>query len=134
MSVNASVLKEAIERVLEVIKDYGDKLDKITTPERINISSGKYITIEWRPSSNSSMGIGMALTISYIVKDVGIPLEVRLNRDENYTRIILKSNREIKSYECFYTDPYGNIYQDKIIRPANITLLQKELESLYQSL
>jgi len=84
------------------------------------------IQIESRPSESGSE----AYTISYIIPDGGIPLEIRMNSNFNYSRIFVKTESGLDDYIHVASDYFGNIIQDKKIGGCSIPIIKKELEKL----
>ena len=95
--------------------------------ESFNIKGEDHIIqIESRPSESGSE----AYTISYIIPDGGIPLEIRMNPDFNYSNIIVKTNSGLNDYTSFAFDYFGNRIQNKEIKGCSIPIIKKELEEL----
>jgi len=84
------------------------------------------IQIELRPSESGSK----AYTISYIMPRGGIPIEIRMNPDFNYSKIIVKTKPKLTDYIPLIFDYFGNIIQDKSIESCSILEIKKELEKL----
>lgn len=84
------------------------------------------IQIESRPSESGTE----AYTISYIIPDGGIPIEIRMNHNFNYSKIIVKTNSRLNGYMSFTSDHFGNIIQNKKIDGYSIPIIKKELEKL----
>ena len=108
-----------------------EKIDSIAELERrlgesFSTSEG-LIQLESRPSRDSST----ALTISYIVKGKGIPIEVRLNPEHHYSLFFVKSEEKIDDYNPELLDPLGNVIQSKKIESSFEKML-KELKQLSQ--
>jgi len=51
-------------------------------------------------------------TMSYTVQGVGIPIELRINKELDYTKSTIKSIKIIPEYSRFAKDEFGNIVQD----------------------
>ena len=130
MSVDKNKLKKVAKSVLKILEKEELRLNEIIFLSDKRDISRDYISITLRPSSNSLIPKGMALTISYISDECGIPMEIRINKVEGYSRIILKSNKLLPGYNSFARDIYGNIAQDKKIETTDINLIKKELEKL----
>ena len=84
------------------------------------------IQIESRPSESGTE----ACTISYIIPDGGIPLEIRMNSNFNYSKIFVKTESGLDNYIPVTSDYFGNIIQDKKIGGCSILKIKKELEKL----
>ncbi len=91
--------REKIRSISELEEKMGQSF---STPEGL-------IQLELRPSKDSST----ALTISYIVRGKGIPVEVRLNPQHHYTLFMVKAKERIESYNPVAPDLMGNIVQSK---------------------
>ena len=109
--------REKIGSVLELEKRIGESFP---TPEGL-------IQLESRPSRDSST----AITISYIVKGKGSPIEVRLNPEHHYSLFFVKSEEKIGNYNPELLDPLGNVIQSKKIESSFEKML-KELKQLSQ--
>ena len=84
------------------------------------------IQIELRPSKAGTE----AYTISYIAPKGGIPIEIRMNTNFNYSKIIVKTESKLNGYTSIIYDSFGNIIQDKTIKNCSISEIEKELENL----
>ena len=76
--------------------------------EEFTINVQESLVIMLRPSQ----GATLACTMSYTVQGVGIPIELRINRELGYTKSIIKSIRIIPEYSKFAEDEFDNIIQD----------------------
>ena len=79
------------------------------------------ISLESRPSTKGSL----AITISYIIDGKGIPIEIRLNLEQNYSLFFVKSEEEIESYNPELVDPLGNVIQSKKIGSSFKEMLEE---------
>ncbi|MEK6897095.1 MAG: hypothetical protein AABW93_01045 [Nanoarchaeota archaeon] len=93
--------REKIGSISELEEKIGESFP---TPEGL-------IQLESRPSTKGSL----AITISYIIDGKGIPIEIRLNPEQNYSLFFVKSEEEIESYNPELVDPLGNVIQSKKI-------------------
>ena len=84
------------------------------------------IIVERRPSDQGTT----ARVVSYVIPNIGIPLELRANDTLCYTMLIAKGDFELPDYESFEMDPYGNIIQSKRILSTEIHQIRAELEVL----
>lgn len=92
---------------------------------------GEYISVALRPSSSDFVVKTKSPTVSYIKLGYGIPLEIRVNKYESYSRVVLKTDLGVlPSYKKFATDIYGNIAQDKVLKTTEMAEIKKELEKL----
>jgi hypothetical protein len=90
-----------------------------------SIRDGEVVYVEMRPSNEGTR----ALTLSYVVQGVGIPIEVRLNPALGDSKIFLKSVDLIGGYESLNTDRFGNTVQ--IIGIGDeLSLAREELQRL----
>ena len=95
--------------------------------ESFNIKGEDHIIqIESRPSESGTE----AYTISYIIPDGGIPIEIRMNPDFNYSKIIVKTKSRLNDYASFISDYFGNIIQNKKMNGCSISGIKRELEKL----
>lgn len=123
-------LKEIAKSVLDLLER--ESIDSIGSVfsrlgESFKIKGENHrIQIESR-SSKSGTG---AHTISYIIPGGGIPIEIRLNPDFNYSKIIVKTESKLNGYTFFNSDCFGNILQDKVMGRYSISGIKKELEKL----
>lgn len=104
--------REKIGSISELEEKMGESFP---TPEGI-------IQLESRPSESGSI----ASTISYIIEGKGIPIEIRLNPEHHYSLFIVKAEEELADYNPEFSDPLGNIIQDKRIESS----FEKALEEL----
>jgi len=129
-----SITKEYLGRVAEsVLRILGN--EKITSfPDLDRIMNQKfsidkktdYISVELRPSN-----LGTTVrTISYIAPGHGIPLEVRVNEELKYSRIIVKGDFNLPDYIPFAQDIFGNTAQDKQLGSIDISQIKSELKKL----
>lgn len=132
MSIKASDLKRIVKNFL----DFLDKNDVIVMAEEyekkfpIAEALDEYISVELRPSSSELIARTKSPTVSYRAGG-GIPLELRINKYEGYSRIILKTTLGIlPGYRPFAVDIYNNIAQDKKLQTTEISEIKKELEKL----
>ncbi len=80
-----------------------------------------FIQLESRPSTKGSL----AITISYIIDGKGIPIEIRLNPEQDYSLFFVKSKEEIESYNPELVDPLGNVIQSKKIGSSFEEMLEE---------
>ena len=92
------------------------------------VASDGIIQLEARPSGSKIIATDVALTMSYIIEGKGIPLEIRLNHNSAYSRIILKSQDRIEDYSPIGFDSVGsNVIQSKI-GDYSFELIKEELK------
>lgn len=76
--------------------------------QEFTINVQESLVIMFRPSQRGTL----ACTMSYAVQGVGTPIELRINKELNYTKSIIKSIKIIPEYSKFTEDKFGNIIQD----------------------
>lgn len=88
---------------------------------------GRRIVIEPRPSKLDTW----AHTISYVINGVGIPIEIRVNLELDYSLITLKTLEVLERYTSFnFVDRFSNVIQSKKIMPGTIEGIRLELKTL----
>jgi len=134
MSKEGLITQEKLKEIAKSVLDFLEKenIDSIGSlfsrlGESFNIKGKDHIIqIELRPSTSETE----AYTISYIAPRGGIPIEIRMNPDFNYSRIFVKTESELDNYIPVSSDYFGNIIQDKKIDGCSILTIKKELEKL----
>ncbi len=110
-----NITKEDLRRYSsEILKFF--EMEKIASFEQLegkigtsfNSLEGR-IYLEMRPSKKMSV----AYTVSYVIHGKGIPIEIRLNKIYGYSNITIKSEEVMTEYKPQFSDPLGNIIQDK---------------------
>ena len=123
-------IKRFSEGILEIMSDR-----EIDSLENLENNFGEYPTrkfgekviIETRPSNANTR----AHTISYTLEGLGIPIEIRINPELDYSLIILKKSGElVKGYESFDSDYFGNSIQSRRMKPGTIEVILSELRNL----
>lgn len=76
---------------------------------------GAVIQLETRPGGKTILPTDIAYTVSYIIQDTGIPIEIRMNSKSAYSKITLKLGDLIQGYNPFFEDGQGNIIQEKML-------------------
>ena len=76
---------------------------------------GAVIQLEARPGGKTVLPTDIAYTISYIIQNIGIPIEVRMSPRGVYSKITLKSGDLIQGYNPFFEDRQGNTIQEKML-------------------
>ena len=71
-----------------------------------------------------------SISLAYIIKAGGVPLDIRINSSLGYSDIMFKSLDSIKNYDIFEVDCFGNNYQSKRIESSNLSEVRSELEYL----
>ena len=101
--------------------------------ERYDVEShsGEFITIEKNAGGRSSpIPNCWVYTIDYVVEGKGIPIELRVNANEGYSKVIVKFAGTVETYSTIIRDDYGNIIQAKNVESTDILHLKKELIAL----
>lgn len=135
MSVQPKDLKRIARSFLNIMEraDVISLLDLEGVSEKTFPIEGKtneYVSVSFTPSSNQIRAYTKSPTLSYIIEGTGIPLEVKINSFEGYSKIIVKTQISIPDYYPFAVDRYGNIVQNKKIDSTDISEVRKELEKL----
>jgi len=131
MSIKKDYLGKIAENVLKLLDDekiisFPD-LDRIMNQKfSIDENTKEQILIELRPSNSYTT----ARVISYIVLGRGIPLEIRVNEELKYSRIIVKGDFNLPDYIPFAQDIFGNTAQDKQLGSIDISQIKSELKKL----
>ena len=105
--------------------------------ERIELERKRpdLIEVSLKPSNNKTQ----ALTISYCIPyrtgriEGGIPLEVKINQELNYSLVIIKTDSKVRGYEPFKQDYFKNIMQSKKIESADWQDVRAEIAKLAES-
>jgi len=100
-------------------------LDKLMDTE-FKLERDKFIQISLRPSNRGTM----AHTVSYVMPGTGAPIEFKINRNLEYSQILLKCQHPVGHYQIFAQDPFGNLVQANILQSYDVKSCKKELESL----
>ncbi|UZE94062.1 MAG: hypothetical protein IB618_00605 [Candidatus Pacearchaeota archaeon] len=108
---------------ISYVADLEQRLDKKFS---IDKNPGEYIAIEMRPSNFDTK----AYTISYIIPNKGIPIEIKINKALGYSQIIIKRDRVLPSYSLFHIDIFGNMAQNKELKITKISEIKEELKRL----
>ena len=84
------------------------------------------IMTETRPSNIGTK----AYILSYVMPGRGIVLELKINKELGYSKIIAKGDFNLKDYNQFTSDAFNNIIQSKDMKTTDISYLKSELEKL----
>ncbi len=131
MKIKTDDIRIFASRFLKVLEEQGVKstqdLEKLIGKEvEIEQQAPDFLSFEKRPSNLSTM----AYTISYIKPESGIPIEIKINSELDYSQVIIKTQELIEGYTPFSVDPFENIIQNKLLRSCDISLSIKELIAL----
>ncbi len=130
MKIDAQEIKQMAKKFLSVLdregiqtnEDLEEKLGKNFTLE----NSQDFISIVSRPSNCETI----AYTISYTRPGTGIPIELEINEQLNYSQIILKAQEKLEGYSHFHSDQFNNLVQNKVIGSSNFSLVREGLSDL----
>lgn len=103
-------------------------LDKLPAHYEKRLSADEFLTVSFRPSECGTD----ARTLSYTHWNVGIPLEVRVNENLRYARIIIKcATLILPDYRFFAGEAGVGIYvYDRLLQTTRPRDICKELEIL----
>jgi len=121
----AKIAKEMLSFLDSNKINSADDLEKITGQEK-SIDAKSRISAELRPSNLETK----AYVVSYNIDGRGTPLEICLNRELSYSKVIAKGDFVLPGYKNFSIDCFGNTIQDKKISAADFALLKSELQML----
>lgn len=132
MEITKKVIRGAAKRLIK----FFDKR-KIDSPNKLDALIGKSfplrdslqysIDISLRPSNDRTL----AYTISYVSPTLnGIPLEVKINQQLNYSIVIVKMMKNLENYSVFSIDEFRNLRQCKLIKSCDIIEVSEELRYL----
>lgn len=127
-------LNQAKERILSFLDEReinsASDLDELEGEKfKMNSQGSEMISVEKRPSNFSTESI----TVNYIDLERGIPLEVLINEDLGYSRVITKGRFFLSGYTGFSIssrDSFGNRRQENKIPYTGILKIREELENL----
>ncbi len=131
MKITLDMLSMMSKRLLRTldraeIRNTLDLRNNIGVKHKVSDDEREFVAVTFRPSNRDTL----TYTISYIVPDLGIPLEAKINTVLDYTKIILKAEAELPGYLTFSRDIFGNLQQIKDLHTAGLDIVQRELESL----
>ena len=132
MKITREVFHESIDKFLSILEEEGiDSLGDVekAVGKKFHFSGPlqEYIYIEERPSNLDST----AYTLGYTKVGLGIPLELKINTQLDYSQIIVKTFFPLQGYNPFMRDMYGNVAQSRFFQSKiNLSLLLQELERL----
>jgi hypothetical protein len=105
----------------ESLKRFEGKAHRIGT-------AGAYVGVSDRPSNFGAV----ALTLSYILHGTGIPIEAKINRQFEYSKLVIKLDEDVEGYSFFMVDPQGNLMQERTFAPGGFEDIINELKRLAQ--
>jgi hypothetical protein len=124
-------LKENSIRIIEFLNK--NNITKTRDLERllnqqfeINEKTKEHIAIEMRPSNFGSL----VYDISYIQQGAGILIDIKINKEFDYTSFIIKGKFLLPDYQRFALDARDNIIQSKNINTASMKRIRQELKNL----
>jgi len=129
MKISREDLAKYAERFLGVLNAEGisswEGLSRVLE-RSFPVCDGESVWIGLRPSN----GLTYAHTLSYVAEGVGIPIEIRLNRDLGYTKVIIKMQEELAKYAVCAMDHLRNMVQERFLEEAGVERARRELEDL----
>ena len=90
----------------------------------------EFIDVSMRDSNLDTQ----ALAIGYIIPGIGMPIEVRINRELGYCRIIIKADFNLPAFIPFGMDNFGNIVQGKKDNYRSLKQVINSLQFLFAEL
>lgn len=131
MIISRDLLSTMAKRFLETLKirDIHDMIDvknEIGSRHTVSDQEREFVQIDIRPSN----GLPTSYAISYILGELGVPIEARINPSLGYTLMIAKAEEEILGYKPFHQDHFGNLQQMKKLRSAKMEVVRRELTTL----
>ena len=120
------IAKKTLELFDEMeISSYTD-IDRVLNHESpIDENTGEHITFQLRPSNFGTQ----AYTISYITPGQGIPLEIKINKEIGYSKVIVKGEFVLSDYRPFAIDGM-HVAREKNFDSTEISILSSELKRL----
>lgn len=137
-------MKISRQKLSEVCRIFLEVLDKegIANLEGLEALAGQatpidgkpqdYLIVEWRPSNLGTRAIDASYVIQHERGKLGggIPLSVKVNRELNYSQLIIKTPSELPGYAPFFQDQFGNLAQARVIRTTDLDKIRKEIKDL----
>lgn len=133
MSLQLRDIRRIVTTFLSVFNEIDIKSLTEDQPKKFPVAGrpNDFISVEYRISSSLKKAYTRSPTISYNIFDGGVPLEVRINRYEDYTHIIVKTAAGLfPGYKLFAIDPYSNIVQYKKIPTTKKSRIRQRLKEL----
>ena len=127
------ITEKDIARAAEKLIDF---LNKNATFIYLNVPAEQNILLDKKTkeriiSQSRPSNIGTtAYTMSYIMPGRCIALELKINKELGYSKIITKGDFNLEDYNQFTSDAFNNIIQSKEIKTTDIFYLKSELEKL----
>ena len=103
-----------------------ERLEQMMDAEYAVGENDEYIHLHQRPSNGGTF----TYTISYMVSEVGIPIEVKLNSQLGYSQVIVKGDFTLREYEIFARDAFGNKIQNKRVGSTDLSEIREEIRHL----
>ena len=133
MSLQVRDIRRIVTTFLSVFDEIDVKSLAEDQPKKFPVVGhpNDYISLEFRKSSSLQKAYTKSPVMSYTIFDGGVPLEIRMNRYENYTHIIVKTAAGLfPGYRLFAIDPYSNIVQYKKIPSTKKSRIRQQLKEL----
>ncbi len=129
MIITLNALKENARELITVFEDRA--ISSLADLERLAgtrircLGDVKFVDVDLSPSQRGTR----ALTVSYTIPKLeGVPIQLRFNKQLDYTAIIVKARELVRGYDVFARDPYGNIVQYRKLETVDFAETRKELE------
>jgi len=131
MSINKEYLGRITKNVLKILDN--EKITSLSDLDRlmnqtflVDENTKEQVLVESRPSNLGTT----ARVITYAAQGRGISLEVRVNEELKYSKIIVKGDFNLPEYRPFYQDIFDNTAQDKELNFTDISKIKAELTKL----
>jgi len=131
MSINKEYLGRITKNVLKILDN--EKITSLSDLDRlmnqtflVDENTKEQVLVESRPSNLGTT----TRVITYAAQGRGIPLEVRVNEELKYSKIIVKGDFNLPEYRPFYQDIFDNTAQDKELNFTDISKIKAELTKL----
>ncbi|HLD05243.1 MAG TPA: hypothetical protein VJG90_06000 [Candidatus Nanoarchaeia archaeon] len=129
MKISSERLNMAVWNFLRVTEEMGIRTTadlEAHLGQRLNVGECDHIDFSRRPSNAGTT----ALTASYFIEGSGIPIEVRCNSALGYSKVVVKTEKNVIGYTPFAVDPFGNQAQDATLETSEFSnvceLLRKQ--------
>ncbi|MBI2632468.1 hypothetical protein HYW75_05680 [Candidatus Pacearchaeota archaeon] len=131
MEITKKIIRGAAKSLIKFLEkrkiDSANNLDNIVGKSfPLKDSFPDTIEVSIRPSNDRTI----AYTISYVSLINGVPLEVKINPELNYSRVIVKMKKSLTNYTVFSEDEFSNLRQSKLIKSSDIIEVRDELRYL----
>ncbi len=134
MIIDYEKLQFSAEKLLEIFER--NKISTVSDLEQVldekfivDTHPSDFVMVELRPSNKGTF----ACTVSYIAPSYGIPIELKINSELNYSQIFIKTKDMVDGYILFEygaIDEFQNLRQYKRLETTDLTELIKEIKKL----